>query len=64
MYYKFPKDYLIPVINDYINKDNLGFRCINEFEEDKIRDIYCEEKENYYDDDEYAEKSVEAIIMI
>ena len=28
MYQNFPKDYLIPVINDYMNKDNKGFRFI------------------------------------
>ena len=32
MYQNFPKDYLIPVINDYINKDIKGFRFIDEFE--------------------------------
>ena len=31
MYQNFPKDYLIPVINDYIKKYNKGFRFIDEF---------------------------------
>ena len=46
MYQNFPKDYLIPVINDYINKDNKGFRFIDEFEKCENKYIYCEENEN------------------
>lgn len=60
MYQNFPKDYLIPVINDYINKDNKGFRFIDEFEKYEDKYIYCEENENIeYYDDEYAKKCIE-----
>lgn len=60
MYQNFPKDYLIPVINDYINKDNKGFRFIDESEKYEDKYIYCEENENIeYYDDEYAKKCIE-----
>ena len=49
MYQNFPKDYLIPVINDYINKDNKGFRFIDEPEKYEDKYIYCEENENIED---------------
>ena len=60
MYQNFPKDYLIPIINDYINKDNKGFSFIDEPEKYDDKYIYCEENENIeYYDEEYAEKCIE-----
>ena len=47
MYYNFPKDYLIPVINNYINKDTKGFRFKEEFENLEDEYINCEENENF-----------------
>lgn len=62
MYYNFPKDYLIPVINDYINKDTKGFRFKEEFENLEDEYINCEENENIeYYDDEYAKMRTEKI---
>ena len=62
MYYNFPKDYLIPVINDYINKDTKGFRFKEEFENLEDEYINCEENENIeYDDDEYAKMCTEKV---
>ena len=62
MYYNFPKDYLIPVINNYINKDTKGFRFKEEFENLEDEYINCEENENieYYDDD-YAKMCTEKV---
>ena len=62
MYYNFPKDYLIPIINDCINKDNKGFRFKEEFE--NLEDEYINYKENEnieYDDDEYAKMCTEKL---
>ena len=60
MYQNFPKDYLITVINDYISKDNKGFRFIDEPEKYEDKYIYWEENENIeYYDEEYAEKCIE-----
>ncbi len=62
MYYNFPKDYLIPVINDYINKDTKGFRFKEEFENLEDEYINCEENEKIeYYDDEYAKMCTEKV---